>query len=140
MKLTVTAALAAAIALSASGQETQRQVLGTSVVPTRYQLTVTPDAPTLTLSEPTNVIAINAVELTFDDVTLDGGGQPDVAFDETAQTARLTFPEPVTTGRHSLAITYRGKIYRTAQALFAYDYPSDHGTERILATFEALFR
>ena len=144
MKLTVTAALAAALALSASGQETQRQVLGTSVVPTRYQLTVTPDAPTLTLSgevridievtEPTNVIAINALELTFDDVTLDGGGQPDVAFDETAQTARLTFPEPVTTGRHSLAITYRGKIYRTAQALFAYDYPSDHGTERILAT------
>jgi hypothetical protein len=144
MKLTVTAALAAAIALSASGQETHRQVLGTSVVPTRYQLTVTPDAPTLTLSgevridievaEPTNVIAINALELTFDDVTLDGGGQPDVAFDQTAQTARLTFPEPVTAGRHSLAITYRGKIYRTAQALFAYDYPSDHGTERILAT------
>jgi hypothetical protein len=27
------------VALSASGQETQRQVLGTSVVPTRYQLT-----------------------------------------------------------------------------------------------------
>ncbi len=144
MKLTVTAALAAAIALSISGQEAQRQVLGTSVVPTRYQLTVTPDAPTLTLSgdvridievaEPTNVIVVNALELVFDDVTLDGGLQPDVSFDEQAQTARLTFPEPVTAGRHSLAITYRGKIYRTAQALFAYDYPSEHGPERILTT------
>ena len=60
--------------------------------------------------------------------------QPEVAFDEAAQTIPLEFAEPVTTGRHTLAITYRGKIYRTAQALFAYDYSSDHGTERILST------
>jgi len=135
--------LAAVLALAASAQG-QRQALPASVVPIRYQLTVTPDAASLTLSgevridieisEPTNVLVVNALELTFDDVLLDGGGPPDVAFDRATQTARLTFPEPVTVGRHSLAITYRGKIYRTAQALFAYDYMSEHGPERILST------
>ena len=86
MKLIVTGALAAAISLSASAQETQREVLGTAGVPIRYELTVTPDAPTLTLSgevridieviEPTNEIVMNALELSFDDVTLEAACSP----------------------------------------------------------------
>jgi aminopeptidase N len=133
----------AAAAVSAAAQD-GRQALGRVVVPTRYQLTVTPDAASLTmsgdvridveLSAPTRVIEINAVELALDDVTLDGGNVPAVELDSAAQTARLTFPEPLATGRHSLAIVYRAKIYRTAQALFAYDYTSEHGPERVLAT------
>jgi aminopeptidase N len=144
MKITVTAAIAATLAFSVAAQEGQRQVLPESVVPIRYQLTVTPDAPSLTLSgevridlevvEPTREIVLNALELAIDDVQLEGRDQPEITFDETAQTVRLLFAEPVATGRHTLAITYRGKIYRTAQALFAYDYVAAHGPERVLAT------
>src|SRR5688500_5148136 len=142
MKFTVTAALAATLAFSASAQEGRREVLPASVVPIRYQLTVTPDAPSLTLSgdvridldvvEPTREIVLNALELAIDDVQLEGREQPEITFDETAQTVRLEFAEPVATGRHTLAITYRGKIYRTAQAMFAYDYVAAHGPERVL--------
>ncbi len=144
MKHLVTAALAVTLALSAAAQEGQRQVLPSSVVPLRYELTVTPDASSLTLSgdvridlevvEPTREIVLNALELAIDDVQLEGREQPEITFDEAAQTVRLEFAEPVATGRHTLAITYRGKIYRTAQALFAYDYVAAHGPERVLAT------
>jgi aminopeptidase N len=144
MKLILATALAVTLAFSAEAQEGQREVLPTSVVPVRYELTVTPDAPSLTLSgevridvevvEPTREIVLNALELAIDDVQLEGREQPEITFDETAETVRLEFAEPVATGRHTLAITYRGKIYRTAQALFAYDYESEHGPERVLTT------
>jgi aminopeptidase N len=144
MKHAISAALAAALAFSASAQPGQRQVLPASVVPIRYQLTVTPDAATLTMSgevrieievaEPTRDIVLNALELTLDDVQLEGREQPEIVFDAAAQTVRLRFSEAVATGRHTLALAYRAKIYPTAQALFAYDYVSDHGPERILTT------
>jgi aminopeptidase N len=143
-KVALTAVLATALAFSAWAQEGRRQALPSTVVPLRYQLTVTPDAPALTLSgdvridlelvEPTRAIVLNALDLAIDDVQLEGREQPEISFDEDAQTVRLEFAEPVATGRHTLAISYRGKIYQTAQALFAYDYASEHGPERILAT------
>ena len=120
MKLITIGALAAALTLSASAADGQRAVLGGERRPDPLSAHRYSGRATLTLSgdvridievaEPTNVIVVNALELVFDDVTLDGGLQPDVSFDEQAQTARLTFPEPVTAGRHSLAITYRGRF------------------------------
>ncbi len=144
------AALLGALALSASAEEqqSQRQVLPAGVTPLHYRLTVTPDAPHMTLAgdvsidinvgAPTREIVVNALELTFDAVTLDGRAHPRVTFDAAAQTAHLAFDQPVAAGQHVLQIAYHGKIYRAAQGMFAYDYHSDHGMERVLTTqFEA---
>ncbi|HVZ99862.1 MAG TPA: M1 family metallopeptidase [Caulobacterales bacterium] len=148
--MVMAAALFGALALSASAdeQQSQRQVLPAGVTPLAYHLTVTPNAPEMTLAgdvsidisvaAPTNVIVLNALELTFDTVTLDNRARPQVSFDAEAQTARLTFDRPVSAGQHTLRIAYHGKIYRAAQGMFAYDYQSDHGAERVLTTqFEA---
>ncbi|MES1199480.1 MAG: M1 family metallopeptidase [Pseudomonadota bacterium] len=145
------AALLGALTLSASAQDTpnQRQVLPAGVTPIAYHLTITPDAPHMTLAgdvtidlnvaAPTTEIVVNALELTFDNVSLDNSRTaPQVRFDEEGQTAHLTFPQAVSAGRHTLHIAYHGKIYRAAQGMFAYDYASAHGQERVLTTqFEA---
>ncbi|MES1197347.1 MAG: M1 family metallopeptidase [Pseudomonadota bacterium] len=143
------AAFVGALTLAASAQDTShRQVLPQGVTPVHYALTVTPDAAHMAIAgdvridinvaAPTSDIVINANDLTFDSVTLDTNAHPQVTFDAEQQTARLHFAQPVAAGAHALAISYHGKIYRSAQGMFAYNYTSAHGPETILTTqFEA---
>ncbi|MEJ0058575.1 MAG: M1 family metallopeptidase [Terricaulis sp.] len=147
-RILIAAAFLGALALSASAQETtERQVLPDNVKPVRYELTVTPDAAAMTLAgdvrieidvtAPTRTVTLNSLELEFDSAEIDGT-RATVSFDTTAQTATLTVPRDLGVGRHTLAIAYRGKIYRQAQGLFAVDYDAAGGQERVLATqFEA---
>jgi len=118
------------------------------VRPTHYSLSIAPDAPNLRFTgstlidvdvlAPTDTITLNAIDLDFASVTLDGGPRVRVTTDAAAQTATFHFPAPIAPGHHRLAIDYSGKINTQAVGLFALDYQSAQGPKRALFTqFEA---
>jgi aminopeptidase N len=119
-----------------------------NVRPLHYSISIAPDAPNLRFTgstlidvnvlEPTDTIVLNAVDLDFASVTVDGGARARVSTDADAQTATFHFPAPLAAGRHRLAIDYSGKINTQAVGLFALDYQSEQGQKRALFTqFEA---
>jgi len=119
--------------------------LPTGVVPLFYDIRVEPDATKLTftgsatiaieVAAPTNTITLNAADLTISSVRIDGVVAAKVSLSTAAQTATFTFATPVTAGRHSLALSYAGKINQSATGLFAIDYDNVDGTkDRMLAT------
>src|SRR6476646_9472318 len=119
-----------------------------NVRPTHYSISIAPDAPNLRFTgstlidvnvlEATDTITVNALDLYFASVTVDGGARARVTTDADAQTATFHFPAAIAPGRHRLAIDSSGKISTQAAGLFALDYQSDHGPRRALFTqFEA---
>src|SRR5262245_1176182 len=73
-----------------------------NVHPLHYTISATPDAANLrftgsvqieiAVTEATDTIVLNAVDMTFSRVTLDGNVQGRATMDEAAQTATLHFP------------------------------------------------
>jgi len=150
--LATVAALLCSAAISAAAQPAPALTpghLSTNIVPTQYVITVTPDPQHLTLSgavaitihvtQPTHDVVLNALDLTFDHVDIDGDpAAPQVAFDAPTQTAHLSFSQQIAVGDHVINIAYHGHIYRAAQGMFAVDYDANGGQERALYTqFEA---
>jgi len=122
----------------------RREVLPDSVVPIHYDLALVPDAGSLTFTgkvaitvdviAPGPTITLNAVDLTFDHATLDGGPDARVSFDKALGRATLTFAGVIPAGQHLLNIEYHGAIGRATQGFFAMDYASPDGPRRTLAT------
>ncbi|MEA3030526.1 MAG: hypothetical protein QOG13_1851 [Sphingomonadales bacterium] len=119
-----------------------------NVRPLHYSISAAPDAANLHFTgsvqidieviEPTDTIILNAAELEFAAVTIDGGARARVSTDADAQTATFHFPDRIAAGRHRLSIDYSGKINTQAAGLFALDYQTDQGPKRSLFTqFEA---
>ncbi|HEV7659638.1 MAG TPA: M1 family metallopeptidase [Allosphingosinicella sp.] len=119
-----------------------------NVRPLHYTIAAIPDPANLRFNgtvaieievlEPTETIVLNAAELDFASVTLDGGASARVSTDADAQTATFRFPDRIAPGRHRLDISYSGKINTQAAGLFALDYASEQGPKRALFTqFEA---
>jgi aminopeptidase N len=119
-----------------------------NVHPLHYTIAATPDAQNLrftgsvqidiAVTEATDTIVLNAVDMTFSRVTLDGSIEGLATMDAEAQTATLHFPSAIRPGNHRLSIDYAGKIYTQAAGFFALDYPADGGQKRALFTqFEA---
>ncbi|MDB5456293.1 MAG: Peptidase rane alanine aminopeptidase [Caulobacter sp.] len=139
--LAVTATAVAAPAAPAAQVTTQ---LPRTVRPTHYDVAFTPDADKATFTgsvkitvevlEPTKTITLQAADLTFAKVQLDGGPLAKVGVDADAQTATFTFDAPVAKGRHVLSIDYAGKIYTQAAGLFSLDYDTESGKKRALYT------
>ncbi|HRD28496.1 MAG TPA: M1 family metallopeptidase, partial [Caulobacter sp.] len=141
-------ALAASVMLAGCAVDkapAARHVLPTDVTPVHYDITVRPDATALTftgsvgadvqVARATDTVTLNAADLTFGKVRLDGAeASPRVAYDADAQTATLTFAQPLSAGPHRLAIDYAGKINRQAFGLFSVDYDTAQGPRRLLAT------
>ena len=143
-----------ALVLSMSGAAWAEQVfsfdttpgkLPKNVVPVRYAIDVKPDMASLTLSgvevvdievrEPTARIVLNAVNTIFDAVTIDGDAQrADVTQDAAAETATLTFPQPVAAGSHRLRIGFISRINKFDRGFYFIDYPTDTGTKRMLSS------
>jgi len=119
------AALAASAALlslflAASGPA-NAQRLSSTVRPSSYTLTLTPDLKAaaftgvesieVTLAEPANSITLNAIEIAFQSVTMTTGGKQQtgtVTLDKEKEQATFTFPEKVPAGKATLAIRYTG--------------------------------
>jgi aminopeptidase N len=140
--------LLCAIALSATANaETGRLPAG--VTPIAYDITVAPDAAKLTftgeetitvdVAAPTRTLTLNAADLSISEAMLDGSIAGAVTVDAAAQTASFTFAQPVTKGRHTLKLSFAGKINQSASGLFAVDYKGMDGKDaRLLVTqFEA---
>ena len=141
-------AVAAALALSVSGPALAAGQLPTTVVPVLYDISVVPDAQSMTFAgsetvqvqvkQATRTIVLNAVELAVTSATLDGKALR-YKLDKDAQQLTLTLPTAARVGQHSLSLQWTGKINQSAAGLFAIDYTNQDGSKaRMLATqFEA---
>ena len=141
----VAALLAALFVAARAACAAERVVLPADVTPQRYEISVEPDAAKLTFTGTTNIvidvrrptasITLNAADLAFRSVALSGeAGAPRISFDAAQETATLRFASPITAGRHTLRITYSGKINENAAGLFALDYDTARGKRRALFT------
>jgi aminopeptidase N len=141
-------ALPVLLALTVSTPALAAGQLPQTVAPVLYDITVRPDAKTMTFAgeetvdidvrQATRTIVLNAAELTVTRATFDGMPVPFVA-DKSAQTLTLTLPQAASVGRHKVGFTWTGTINRSANGLFAIDYSNADGSQtRMLATqFEA---
>ena len=146
--LTSHAAHATAPQASASHALSTTTQLPRGVTPSHYALSLTPDAQaatftanvaiTVEVAAPTNAVTLNALELAFVGATAEGAGGTQQAgkidVDAAAQTATLHFTQPLAKGKHTLAISYSGKIGTQATGLFSLDYDTPAGRQRALYT------
>ncbi|WP_044589457.1 M1 family metallopeptidase [Bradyrhizobium sp. LTSPM299] len=116
-----------------------------TVIPVSYAIELTPDFTSLALPgvetvevevrEPVTQVTLNVVNTIFGDVTVDDGVQhAAVATDAAAQTATLTFAQPLAAGRHKLRIVFTAQINKFGSGLFAVDYPTKAGTKRLISS------
>lgn len=141
------AVLASALIVPAWGQSpgaSRREVLPRNVLPQHYDLALAPDVNALTFSgkvsitvnvlEATRSVTLNAVNLSFDHASADGGADARVSTDKSLGRATLTFPTSLPKGKHILQIAYHGTIGRSTLGFFAMDYTGPDGPGRTLAT------
>ncbi|HET7085914.1 MAG TPA: M1 family metallopeptidase [Rhizomicrobium sp.] len=125
-------------------QGAERETLPGAVVPVHYDLALVPNAQALTFSgqvtitvvakSPVMDISLNAEGLTFDHVTIDGNGGVTTTADQKLGRETLHSAQPVSVGRHVIAIAYHGKIGRSTLGFFAMDYVGPNGPRRTLVT------
>jgi aminopeptidase N/puromycin-sensitive aminopeptidase len=115
----VAAALLCLFLTSALSLHAQR--LPQTVRPESYTLTLTPDLKAatfagvesidVTLAEPASSITLNAIEITFQGVTVTAAGKQQkatVSLDAEKEQATFTFPEKLPVGKATLSIAYTG--------------------------------
>jgi len=127
--------------------------LPTSVVPSRYDIRLTPDLEratfageetvTVTVREPVTEVVLNAAELAIPSVAArDAAGmvvQGTAVLDEAQERARLVFPSPLTPGEWRLTIGFTGILNDKLHGFYRSTYKDATGvTHTIAATqFEA---
>jgi aminopeptidase N len=116
-----------------------------TVVPTHYAIELEPDLERLILAgaqtvdievrEPTARVVLNAVNMTLSGATIDEGAQTaTIALDAAAETATLTFPQPLAIGPHRLRIGFAAHINAFGRGLFVVDYPTENGRKRMISS------
>ena len=134
-----------AVAESPFSFDTTPGRLPKTVVPLRYAIELKPDLESLKLAgvetvdievrEPAARLVLNAVDITLATAEIDDGAQrAEIALDAAAETATLTFPQPIAAGAHTLRIAFTARINRFGHGLFYVDYPTGDGTKRMLST------
>jgi puromycin-sensitive aminopeptidase len=128
--------------------------LPSHAVPTRYEITLTPDLPTgifageetvtLSVREPSSELVLNAVDLDIGAVSAGpaAGGRSlagQVHLEPDADRARLLFPEPLAPGLWRLALGFTGTLNDKLRGFYRSRYTAADGSERLLAAtqFEA---
>ena len=113
------------------------------IVPSRYDLELTPNLAdatfagevviTLNVSEPGNVIVLNADELHIASVRVNGAP---ASFELHAETERLvvTTPNPLHPGTASLSISFTGILNDKLRGFYRSTYTDDAGNEQVIAT------
>ena len=97
------------------------QRLPQTVIPTHYTLSLSPDLQAatfsgvesidVTLTEPTDHITLNAIEITFQSVTISAAGKEQaaaVSLDPVKEQATFTVPTQLPAGRATITIQYTG--------------------------------
>ena len=143
------AALLAAIAVPAAAAgpfdfDSAPGRLPKTVVPTEYRMLLVLDPVTMGLRgaetvqldvrRATNRIVFDTHDLVIIEGRVDGTRVTDMATDNEHQLTTLTLPQAVV-GRHTLSLTWAGKIGDAAAGLFARDYRKPDGkTARVFST------
>jgi len=107
------------------------QRLPPDVVPSHYDITVTPDLQAATFSgterivvalqKPSTTIVLNAAEIEFDKVTVKSGdrtAQARVTLDATKEQATFTLDRPLASGAAEIDIAYRGILNDQLRGLY----------------------
>jgi aminopeptidase N len=125
-----------------------RTILPAYASPTHYDITLVPDMAKhtfagrvridVTVKTATRQLKLNAADMTFEQVRLAGtSGAPQTpkwSLDPKAETATLTFAQPLKPGRYTLSISYSGRIASQAAGLFHLDYKAGDATKSALFT------
>lgn len=111
-----------------------------NVIPTAYVIDITTDLNRLSLrgketisldvASPSRSVTLNQAGLKLSSARLDNGMVAAIRQDDDAQTATLTFAQPVPAGHHTLAIDYTGPIIETPNGIYIDDYKSPDGKPR----------
>ena len=114
------------------------------VVPIDYDIAVTPDAATKTFRGTESVslkfrsatgrIVFNTLDLTLQNVRLDGHPVANVATDNAAQLTTLTLAKAAPAGMHRLTLAYTGVIETRPQGLFVQPYTTPTGDHGVMLT------
>jgi len=123
------------------------------VLPSHYDLRIEPDLQahsftghevvTLTVTEPTTEILLNATELEVSTATLSGEGTPPrtgtVRMDEEHQRCYITFPSVIQPGAWKLSLAFRGTLNDKLRGFYRSSYKDEQGHSHSLAAtqFEA---
>lgn len=123
------------------------------VIPTFYDLRIEPDLQshsftgheivTLTTTEPTTELLLNATELDVSAATLSGEGQASrtgtVRMDDEHQRCHITFRSMIPPGTWKLRLAFRGTLNDKLRGFYRSSYKDDRGASHILAAtqFEA---
>ena len=123
------------------------------VVPTRYDLRLEPDLAaarfagqqtiTLTVSQPTSAIVLNAIELDITTAQIEGDSGParqtTIALDASLQRCLLTFTTPLSPGIWKLTMTFCGTLNDKLRGFYRSTYKDERGVTHSMAAtqFEA---
>ena len=147
MNLRTSLALAASIlslvaAAPALAQQDGRIVLPAAAEPSRYFISVQPDAARLAfegqvraefeVKTATDALVLNAADLEIRTAVLDTGARPSVSLDRVREEATFRFERPLEPGKYALTIAYSGKINETANGLFAAPYKTREGEQKTM--------
>ncbi len=116
-----------------------------TVIPIHYAIELEPNLENLTLAgselididvrEPTDKLVLNAVGMTFSDAGIDASAsRATIVLDGAAETATLTFAQPLAVGAHKLRITFRAEINTFARGVFLVEYPTEKGMRRMISS------
>lgn len=123
--------------------------LPNTAVPSRYEILLEPDLDEFTfdgrvsidLDVPTatNRLVLNAIELEFHEVDVDGTVPASIVTNEDTQRVEFTFDEPLEPGAHTLDIHYTGAINDKLHGWYRSVYTDEAGTEQVIVVsqFEA---
>jgi len=123
----------------------ERVMLPDDVTPDHYRIEITPDAENMTykgavqidvtVHHATDKIVFNSADIVIDGAALSGEeSAPTISYDDSVQTATLSFGRQVKPGAYTLSLAYRGKIYSHDSGLFYLDYDTTNGNARALFT------
>ncbi len=141
--LAVAVLFVAAALAPATAQETTRAWFENAPTPVRYDISVTPNIEAGTFTGETTIViqseralstvAMNALDIEVTQAIIDNQTVR-FAVDNEAQTLTLTPRRPLRAGRHTIRLTYNGRIFDDAYGLFRVEYDQDGQTQRALAT------
>jgi aminopeptidase N len=136
------AALGSAVAASPFSFDAAPGRLPKNVVPIDYSIALQPDTEARTLHgresvvlnfrQSTATIQFNAVNLSLQQVQLDGKPVMSVAMDAEQQLVTVSLSQPAAVGRHVLSLSYDGKIDAGPPGLYAQSYVTSDGTQGFL--------
>jgi puromycin-sensitive aminopeptidase len=123
-----------------------------TVLPRRYDLTLTPDLPGATfvgavdvdvdVTSPTAVVLLNAIELEIDEAWVTIGTvrhDAAVSLDEESERVTLTLADDLPVGDAIVSLRFRGLLNDKLRGFYRSTFTDDDDTERVIATtqFEA---